>query len=67
MEDAEAEALIDRGQAAVADEGITGSGHGFRQKGNCDQCPNVTACPAMRGESCRNPVRTWVGLPGEAA
>ncbi len=67
MEDAEAEALIDRGRAAVAEKGIADSGRGFRQKGSCDQCLHRTACSAMRGETCRNPVRTWVELPHEAA
>jgi hypothetical protein len=36
MEDTEGEALIDRGRAAVAEEGITGSGRGFLQKRSCD-------------------------------
>ena len=67
MEDAQDEALIDTARAVAVDEGITTSSRGFLQKGNCHQCPHRTACPAMRGESCANPVRTWVEPPGEAA
>jgi len=61
MENAKAEALIETGPS-VAGEGAKG-GQGFPQKGSCEQCPYASDCPALRGEGCANPIRTWVELP----
>jgi len=52
-------------QSGSADSRVpTISPNGFLQKGSCDECGYRRGCPAMRGRQCRNPIRTWVALPG---